>query len=130
MDTLSDFMSFGDKFMRFKTKYAYGDDEFINLGRLSYQAIDSLNYLQPFLMKGIMPNSSHETLGLYSYIVDREEFEEDMWEGFISLEKYEECHLYEYYHNKYDNITIYVYDCSSTSAKKLNCINKNKCLFL
>jgi hypothetical protein len=131
MDTLSDYILFGEKFIRFRPNIPYGNTHFINLGRLSNQAIECLNYLQPYIMKGNMPQKdSNNTLSLYSYITDREEFEENPFEGFASLENYEDCHLLEYYYNKYDNITIYVYDCDKYSIKNLNYINKNKCLFL
>jgi hypothetical protein len=129
MDILSNYISFGDKFIRFKPDNPYGSINFINMGKLSDDAIESLNNLEHFIRSGCLYNSII-ALGLYSYIADREEFEEYFFEGFISLENYEDCHLYEYYYNKFDNIKIYVYDCSRYNIKSLTYINKNKCLFL
>ena len=129
MDILSEYKTFGDYFIRFKPDNIWNYNNFIECGKLSEQAIHSLNNLEYFIKTGNICNTI-SSLGLYSYIADREEFEEYLFEGFVSLESYPECILYEYYYNKYDDITIYVYMCSKKNINKLNYLNKNKCLFL
>jgi hypothetical protein len=131
MESLIDYksISFGDNFVIFKKQHPYSDNYKL-FGRLSTSAIESLNYLKQYILKGHLPAYNENILGLYSYIHDREEFEEIDFDGFISLEKYDSCYLYEYYYNKSDNITIYVYDTSSKTVNKLKSINKNKILFL
>ncbi len=131
MEVLSDYMTFGDRFKVFTSDTKYIFSSFKETKQLSDQAINSLNYLYPFIMKDNFNEVKHiNILGLYSYIADRQYFEEDLFQGFISLEYYSDYNLYEYYYNKYDNITIYVYDeWSRDIKKKLNYINKNKCIF-
>ena len=54
-------------------------------------------------------SNGSKLLGLYSYIADREYFEEDIFYGFMSLKKYHHLCLYETYYNPEDKITIYIY---------------------
>ena len=79
----------------------------------STQAAEALNYLEPFIRRGIMPEKNETNnmnlLGLYSYIADREYFEEEFFQGFISLKEYHHLFLYEKYYNPEDRMTLYVY---------------------
>jgi hypothetical protein len=132
METLGDYsINFGNNFI----KYTIQNNIIKEWGKLSNQAISCLDNLHIDIMSGKLPTNSYNALGLYSYIADREDFEEEQFEGFISLEKYPDrtrrilSYLYEYYYNKFDNITIYVYICDRKSFHKLKNININKCLF-
>ena len=132
METLGDYsINFGHNFIKYKYKYKISKNTIEEWGKLSDQAITCLNNLYVDIMSGKLPAHSCNTLGLYSYIADREEFEEYQFEGFISLEKYDKyLSIYEYYYNKYDNITLYVYDYSRTDIKKyIEYINVDKCIF-
>ncbi len=128
MEKLCDYsINFGNNFI----KYKIVNNNVIECGKLSEQAIRSLDNLYIDIMSNVLPANSYNTLGLYSYIADREDFEEYLFEGFISLEKYDRYFtIYEYYYNKYNNITLYVYDETRQDIKKnMKYINSNKCMF-
>ncbi len=125
MDILSNYanVSFGNKFIKYGLSII-DNPNFISKGTLSSIAINSLNYLEPFIYKKSFNDVNKDNiLGLYSYIADREDFKDEMFRGFISLD-YLDYPLYEFYYNKHDNITIYVYEGKLSNLY----YNKNKCL--
>ena len=88
------------------------------------QMIKSLNYLRPYICRGVFPKIEDEknfepleednfgTLGLYSYIADRQEFDGidgPFFYGFVSLKQYHHLYAYEVYYNPEDKIKLYVY---------------------
>ena len=109
--------SFGDKFFVKTNEHLFPSMLYDVVSKWipikSTQAIASFNYLEPYIRRGIMPEDNEKNnlnlLGLYSYIADRQYFEEDFFHGFISLKNYHHLCLYETYYNPEDKITIYVY---------------------
>jgi hypothetical protein len=118
--------TFGHNFVMINDKYQYDSTEgFIKKYQIimkinSEQAINSFNYLEPYIKRGVFPNKKTDKtcnismLGLYSFIADRQEFdgiEGDFFYGFLSLKKYHHLdeNLWCIFYNKEDNIKLYVY---------------------
>ncbi len=110
---------FGDKFI--VNDFILSSDYEIE----SYPMRDALIYMKPFLMKNIMPTETKITRlitenggeiivdvmkDLYNYINDRDYFQYSRFNGFISLDYYENIKQIEQYINTDDNIIIFVYE--------------------
>jgi hypothetical protein len=115
-NTQNNIKTFGEKFSTIVYDYNLVNNKITKklTPILSEQAIDSFNYLEKYIKRGLLPtkDDNNELLGLYSYIADREEFDGGngpFFNGFISLKKYHHLYEYEVYYNKEDNIKIYVY---------------------
>jgi hypothetical protein len=110
---------FGEKFMVDSYHYDHIKKKVVRTWRpLSDQANRALDYLEPYIRRGIFPsnkeNGNNAMLGLYSFIADREEFDgmdtcSPFFRGFLSLKEYPLLALHETYYNKEDNIKLYVY---------------------
>lgn len=110
--------TFGEKFNVERYWYDHVNEKVQKTSRPieSHQMIDALNYLRPYICRGVFPkegeDKNHEMTGLYSYIADRQEFdgiEGDFFQGFISIKQYHHLSEYEVYHNQEDKIKLYVY---------------------
>ncbi len=118
--------TFGHNFFIIKDEYRYDPTYGFNkkyqikMKINSEQAIDSFNYLEPYIKRGSFPREKTDktcnmrTLGLYSFIADRQEFDGingPFFYGFLSLKRYQHLdgNLWCIFYNEEDNIKLYVY---------------------